>query len=368
MSTLIDPTPAAAEAGSGPAAPSAPAPIEDRMLKIINPGAAQAERAAQQPRENGKFAKPQPAPSAEAQPAPEAQEQSADGAQPAAAAEGEQATEEQDFAWESIKDTKLKIPMKNGEKEWEEELTLEHLRAGHMMQSDYTRKMQELARQRSEAETQMRAHVDGQREQYLAALQGLQQVIVTRMAPEIANANWSELANNNPSEFVRLTNRKNEVVAALNAVQVEQQKVIEQQSKERRQALDKAIADARTKIASDIPEWSDDLYQSLLKRSVETYGFTPQEAGQWFDPRIMRILHDAHQYHVGKAAKPATPTPVDKKVNETPRALKPGAAPQKPPQSQAEFQAARTKLKQSGHLDDAASAFRAMLQSQNRRR
>lgn len=360
MSTMVDPTPAS----TGEAAPSAPASAEERLLKIIAPQPAPKPRA-----EDGKFTRPdgtyesrQPAPE---QPAA----QPAQGEQPAAeaqpAVEGEQPAPEE-FSWDAIKDMKLRVPMKQGEKEWEDEVSLETLRAERLMQSDYTRKMQDLARQRGEAETQMRTHIEGQRTQYLAALQGLQQVIVTRMAPDIANVNWSELANTNPAEYVRLQNRQREVAAALNAVQEEQQKVIGQQSKERQEALDKAITDARTKVATAIPDWSDDLYQGLLKRSVETYGFTPQEAGQWFDPRIMRVLHDAHQFQLAKETKPVA-APVEKRVLATPAALKPGAKTPQLPKAQADFQAARTQLKRTGHVDDATNAFRALLAGQNRR-
>lgn len=54
----------------------------------------------------------------------------------AAVAEAEpdkQAAADEPVKWDEVKDVKIKVPMKDGEKEWEEEVTLEQLRAERMM-------------------------------------------------------------------------------------------------------------------------------------------------------------------------------------------------------------------------------------------
>jgi alanyl-tRNA synthetase len=133
---------------------------------------------------------------------------------------------------------------------------------------------------------------------------------------------------------------------------MEYEKVLGQQSKERKERLDKAVEESRAKLKEAIPSWSDELYGALLKRGVDTYGFKPDEVGEVYDPRVMRVLHDAHQFHLLKAGKETA----EKKVVAVPPVLKRGASEQKPnPQTQA-AQNARTALSKNGNDIDAAAA------------
>jgi hypothetical protein len=133
---------------------------------------------------------------------------------------------------------------------------------------------------------------------------------------------------------------------------MEYEKVLGQQSKERKERLDKAVEESRAKLKEAIPSWSDELYQGLLKRGIDTYGFKPEEVSQVYDHRVMRVLHDAHQFHLLKDAKPAS----EKKVVAVPPVLKRGASEQKPnPQTQ-QANNARTALAKNGNDIDAAAA------------
>jgi hypothetical protein len=318
---------------------------EDLMSRFIAPAPEQQAQPAERPRDaQGRFVageQEQAQPQTEEKPAAEVKEPE----------EKQEATQEE-VKWDEVKDIKLKIPMKNGEKEWEEEVTLADLREGRMLKADYTQKTQELAEQRRQVEAHTQQAMEKERTQYLSALETLHRFVLQAAAPDLANVDWSRLAAENPNEYVRLSNRAREVNAAQEAVRMEYEKVLGQQSKERKERLDKAVEESRAKLKEAIPSWSDDLYQTLLKRGVDTYGFKADEVSQVYDSRVMRVLHDAHQFHLLKDAKPAS----EKKVVAVPPVLKRGASEQKPnPQTQ-QANNARTALAKNGNDIDAAAA------------
>jgi hypothetical protein len=351
---------AEAQAVQQPAAPVAapvaqdlPLTIEERMLRVIAP-------ATDKPRdEKGKFASTKPAEQEPVEPPQQGQDTvpGAEGEDTQAGAAEPEAEVEAAPSWEEIKEAKIKIPMKRGEEEWEEEVTLQELRDGRLMQKDYQQKTQELAKQRREAQEKAQALIEQQRTEYLGALEQLQQTVILSAAPELRNVDWTKLAKDDPAEYVRLSARAREVQEALQQVGAQRQKVSAQQTEERRKALEKAVNEAKEKIQEAIPNWNDDLYQSLLKRSVESYGFTAQEAGQIYDPRAIQILHDAHQYRLMKEQKPK----VEQKVQNVPKVLKPGAATAISNRGVQEYSAAKAQLKKSGKVDDLAAFFRASL-------
>lgn len=260
--------------------------------------------------------------------------------------------QEDEYKWDDVKGIKLKIPMKNGDKEWEDEITLEELRNQRMMHSDYMARRKEIDTERASFETKTREKVEHERSAYLSTLQTLQQSIVQAASPELANVDWNKLAQENPAEYVRLSNRAREVNEALTKVRFEQEKVQNQQAKERDERLAKAVSESQAKLRESIPNWNDDLYQSLLKRGTDTYGFKADEVGQVWDHRVMQVLHDAHQFRLLKEQKPTA----DKKVEQVPTVLKPGAKPQKANPKLQEFEKMKDRLRSNGNDQDAAAS------------
>ena len=329
-----------------------PLTIEERMLRVINPTAAKERDATGKflgkPKEGGEDSAPA-ASGADTQPA-------ATGEDTQAGAQGDEQIEASP-SWDEIKDVKIKVPMKRGEEEWEDEVSLQELRDGRLMQKDYEKKTQTLAKERREAHEKAQALIEQQRTEYLGTLEQLQQTVILSAAPELRNVDWSKLAKDDPAEYVRLSARAREVQAAIAQVGTQRQKVSEQQTAERQKALAKAVDEAKEKIHEAIPNWSEELYQGLLKRSVESYGFTPQEAGAIYDPRAIQILHDAHQYRLMKEAMPSA----EKRVQSVPKVLKPGAAVQQVKRGDQEYISAKAQLKKTGTVDDTANFFRALL-------
>jgi hypothetical protein len=329
-----------------PQAPQRPLDMSDEGIMSRALGGTQPPRD-----ENGRFMSQQtqqPAPDA---PTPPPAETPAETNDPEKAAEAP--AEQEEVPWDSVKDVKIKVPMKDGEKEWLEEVTIGQLRDERLMKADYSRKTQELAEQRRQAETLAQTAVAKEREQYMQALNTLHQSVQQVTASELQGVDWNKLAAENPAEYVRLSNKAREANEAMQRIRFEAEKVQTQQSKEQKERLDQAVSESRVKLKEAIPTWNDDLYKAILKRGVETYGFKPEEVGEFYDHRVMRVMHDAHLYRAMQEGKPTA----EKKVVQVPPVLKPGnVKPKVDPKAQ-ELKQNRDRLARNGNDIDAAAAL-----------
>lgn len=319
---------------------------EDVMAKALGmPAPGEKQRDAQ-----GRFASQKPEAPAQQQQAP------ADGTQ-AKPSETQQAADEaaQQYKWDELKGIKLKVPFKTGDKEWEEEIPLEELRNRGMMHADYMARRREMDTQIKTEQTKAQQAVEKERQTYLTSLKTLHQTILQASAPELANVDWTKLASDNPAEYVRLSNRAQQVNAALERVKFEQEKVTRQQATERDQRLATAVSESKQKLLEAIPSWNEQLYQGLMKRAVDTYGFRPNDVDQIWDHRIMQLLHDADQFRRLKEEKPAA----DKKVENAPPVLKPGSQKPRVNVQEQGFKNAQERLRKNGNDIDAGTEVMA---------
>jgi hypothetical protein len=228
-------------------------------------------------------------------------------------------------------------------------VSLKDLESGYMMQADYQRKTAELARAREQLTTEVQQMIEPERQAYVQNLNILQQAVLGLSAPELQNVNWEQLAAEDPAKYVQLTAKAQRVQQTLQHIQAQQQQA-------EAQARQKAAEQSKRMLSDPIqgiPNWGAEVYQSLINEGSKMYGFTPEEVAQVVDYRMIKVLHDAQQYQKLKAAKPI----VEKKVTAVPKVLKPGT-----PAVQGDIQAKQDKevfqkLKKTGDLRDAASAF-----------
>lgn len=318
-------------------APQAPQSADDRLASAA--GLQTKPEAQSKPRDEGGRFKPGPTEKPVAE-------------QPRAAAPQAEAAEEQpEYKWDDLKSVKLKIPMKNGEKEWEEELQLEEVRNRMMMHSDYMARRREMDEQVRTSEAKQREAIEKSRTEYLTALDTMHKSILQAAAPELSNVDWAKLANDNPAEYVRLSNRAQQFNAALERVKFEQDKVRNQQAKERHEHLTKAVSESKSKLLEAVPTWNEDLYQAIQKRAVEAYGFKREEIGQVWDHRLLQVFHDAHQFRQLKETKAKT----EETVKDKPPVLKPGAHKPKVDKARQDYDNARDRLRANPRSDEAAA-------------
>lgn len=235
-----------------------------------------------------------------------------------------------------------------------EKPTIKELKLGYMRQKDYQQKTAEVARQREELGEKTRQAIEGEVSRYQESLQTLQDLVLSAVAPELTNVNWDHLSANDPTEWVRLRNRADQVKQVLDSIQSKRQEADSKVKTEKSQARNEAARKAVEQLEKDIPGWSDDLYKTLMKAGTD-YGFKPEEVGSWVDARAIRLLHDAHQFRKLQSGKPLA----EKKVVVPPKVIKPGAAG--PSQTQVRQAEAMSRLQKSGRVDDAAAVIRARL-------
>ena len=293
----------------------------------------------------------------EAKPAPEAQPET--DAQPGnhAQVEGDDAPEKAvaEIPLDQLEAIELETTYKADDgKDVTEKLPIKELKLGYMRQKDYQRKTAEVARQRNESSNAVRQGIETERTNYANALQQLEASITEMTAPELANVNWNDLAVNNPFEYVRLDARRKQVNDALTNIRAKQAELKTKADETRRQADQQTAKKTWETLESEIPGWNAEVYAETLK-AAESIGFTPAEAGQWLDPRAIKLLHKAHLYDQLKAAKP----PAEKKVAVAPVATKPGPAPVASKATQQRGKAL-DQLRKSGRVEDMASVIASM--------
>lgn len=288
---------------------------------------------------------------------PQGADENAPAEEPEAQAE-EKPAEEEPINWDEFKAVKLKVPLKRDGTEEHAELTLDDLRLGYMRQDDYQRKTQEIARTRAEAEAQAKARVQQIEQSVTQELRTLETFIEKVALPELATVDWNKLAAEDPAQFVQLSHRQQQILQAREKVRSELQAVEQQRLAEVQSRRAQAIEQAREELPKRIPNWNDELRQTLTKTGQEI-GFSEQELGNVIDPRFVQLLHEAYQYRQMQKAAPA----IEKRVNEAPKVLKPSAPRQQSTQTKT-AQDLKARIKKSGGRDYAA--IEALLQSRMR--
>ncbi len=336
-----------AEGQAVKAAPVAPDPIAriDAILAAEKP--APEKPAAQAPE---KVAEPeQPA---EAQPEEEAQ--------PNKVVEGEETPQEDAQPGVEIPEDQLhelELEVKEWSKDGKRVLSkrkIKELREGYMRLDDYSRNIQEVAKQREELSKSTREAVEGERSQYAKNLQELQTVVLETVAPELKDVNWNDLAKNDPFKYVELRNRADQITQALSKIQGEQTQLSAKQQAEQKELRLKEAQKTLEVLQADIPNWGQPLYQNLLKAGVDL-GYRQEEVSNWTDARALKLLHKAYLYDQLKAEKPVTVN----KANPPPRVVKAGAAQQNA--GQQKHAEAMKRLQSNGSVENAADVIRARL-------
>lgn len=228
----------------------------------------------------------------------------------------------------------------------EEEPDEDELNKGYMRQADYTRKTQELAREREKLESdrkQFDAHAQHQLDQ-------LQKAAEYFAVPTDEEPNWSELARTlEPKEYQQKQAEWAEKQRKAQQAQQVRENLQHQQYEETRQA-------EASKLLDRVPEWRDESVQKAEVSEIVSvageYGISPEEIGSIMDHRQLLLLRDLAQ---SKRAQKA----VAQKKAKPAKKPKAAAGPAKEdPKRKAERQAS-SRLKNSGSPDDAVAALLA---------
>ena len=203
----------------------------------------------------------------------------------------------------------------------EVDLTLEELRLGYMRQGDYTRKTQQVAEGRKQAEAELEA-LQAQRSGYANQLAQLETAL---SQSEPTQEYWNALEAEDPIEFVKQREAMRDRRDALAQVQSEQQRVQAEQHQQLQAQAQERLAQETGKLLDVIPEWRDAEVATKQKNAVYTYaqrhlGFSEQELSQVSDHRAVNALRKAYLYDELMKQKPAA----TKKTKAAPKMAKGG--------------------------------------------
>lgn len=196
------------------------------------------------------------------------------------------------------------------------EASTEELAASYLRQKDYTKKTQALAARESEAVNFLKTKHDEIRNQYLSQAEVTRAALV-QMAGIKTGEEMAQLAHSDPAAWVAENQRQQSVTAYLNKldqqINGERQRAAQEAEAYRAQSLQKQFQqtwEVLEKEKIDKPALAK-IYEGVNK----TYGFTPEELGNVYDHRLVRMMRDAQAYQALKSQK----ADVTRKVEEAPR-------------------------------------------------
>jgi Tfp pilus assembly protein PilN len=240
----------------------------------------------------------------------------------------------------------------------EVEVSLDELLNGYSRTADYQKKTQSLAEQRKAVEAE-RVKIDEAaktRETYAQRLQVIEQLLQQQNNPQ----DLARLKEEDPIAWQHHMAEQYERDKQLQAVQMEKQRVQQEQQSHQQAQLQKHIQAEQAKLVEAIPEFKDDVKAEVIRRDIRNYaksqGFTDQELSQVYDSRAVLALYKAAQYDKLMANKGVT----SKKVANAPKTIRPGTS--NPQSSENEtFKKERAVLRQSGNKKDAVRLFERFL-------
>ncbi len=269
----------------------------------------------------------------------------------------EEVTEEEEVEEQQVEAQKYALPFgENGELIEVDQAELQNY---VLRQQDYTKKTQELSEQRKQIDEErnsLRA-IQSLANQLQDEYDNLKKVEEVEQSSEY----WEQLKAENPMQYLverqELQERSQEREAAQQKVYAMQQQLAEQNKLEHQKRL---YTEAQ-KLEELIPEWKDQATAEKEKAELLAFGrsqnYSDEELNAVTDSRAINMLRKAYLWDQLQSKK----TNLKQKALATPAsstAVRNANAPRK---KMSDLTKAQLKLRKTGKLKDAASAFEVML-------
>jgi len=236
----------------------------------------------------------------------------------------------------------------------EKELTLSELKSLDQQGADYTKKTQQVAEQRKALEAEAKAIDEAKylRDAYAQRLQAMEELLNT---PE-QNEDLEALKESDPVGYAVRVAEKQQQREQLHAIQIERQRIAEQQQAEYAQQMQGYLAQQAEELAKVLPDYTDPIKGETLRTELRSFaknslGFSDDELSQVRDSRHVIALHKAMLYDKLQQSKPQ----VTKKLSEAPKTIKSGNGVKVT--NAEKLNRDKQQLKQSGRVRDAARIF-----------
>lgn len=226
---------------------------------------------------------------------------------------------------------------------------------------DYTKKTQQLAEQRQALEREAQAIQESKqlRDAYAQRLQMVEQML-TQQQPQLDYEALEDLKVNDPIGYSVRVAEITQQREQLKAIQLERERIAEQQQAEYAQQIQNYVAQEAQKLAEILPEYTDPDKGEVLRKNLKSYakelGFTDAELANVRDSRHVMALYKAMQYDQLQKSKPA----MTKKVVEQQKTIKAGNATSGSTATE-NVKRDRQRLRESGRVADAARLYERFL-------
>ena len=239
----------------------------------------------------------------------------------------------------------------------EVEVDLDELISGYQRSKDYTQKSQALAEQRKEVEARQAqlAEVQREREVYSQRLQAIDQFLGQQMGAQEDLATLKEI---DPIGYAVKVAERSELEKQRAVIHAEQQRLAQKQQAERNEQLQTHLQREAQLMTQAIPELAGEQGNSVKKEIMsyaKSLGFSDQELSAIYDHRAVLALYKAMKYENLQKSKPDAL----KKVQAAPKTMKAGSS--NPPTKSSQDKKVMQKLRQTGKVRDAATAFERFL-------
>ena len=243
--------------------------------------------------------------------------------------------------------------------------TLDELRAGYSRTDSFTQKSQALAEQRRQFEenaqqiSQEQAAIQQERQQMYAVYEQMLHASAGELQ-KFQNIDMERLRVEDPVEWSVKNQELQMAQQKIAQTQQQQAMVAQRHQAEQQKAYQKMVETERAALAEKIPEYGDPAKAQELGSQLASYarsqGWNDQEIDGLVEHRHFISLRKAMLYDKLKAADVKS-----KKVKGKPKVARPGKGIDKGEVTKKQRNDSINRLKRTGGIKEAASAFEALL-------
>lgn len=240
------------------------------------------------------------------------------------------------------------------------EVTLEELKRGHLRESDYTRKTQDLASERKAV-----ADNAAQLDQALNATAVIMNSALQANGDQLqkfAEINWEQLRDDDPYEYARTYADYNIALGKREKLEQQAGQLVQAQQQMQYESTQKRIAHEKQLLVQAMPDMADvkrgpELMQSIRDYAMKSLKLSDAEVSGITDHRVIVALNKARLYDAMDAKVKTTGA---KKRSQAPmRSVKAGSPPDKGSVKSAKVTGMRKTARRTGSVDDAVEALLA---------
>jgi hypothetical protein len=243
----------------------------------------------------------------------------------------------------------------------EVEVTLEEMEKSYSFQAYNTRNAQKNAEERKAIEAE-RVAVRTDRERYAKILPQLEEIVTQQLDP-YANVDWARLQAEDPNAFAQHRAAYDLQRERLAKIKAEQERITQEAQAEQQKEMSAYLEAERGRLLEAVPDWKDDAKRTaelteIAREAKQAYGIGDEDLVGFTAAWQYLALRDAIKYRqLQKNTDLAK-----QKVAQVRKTAAPPAKAGAPKPKPATARSLET-LKQSGKVQDAASALLARLEA-----